>query len=104
MTRQNTSSAVMQQRRAGRDEYDYYPTPPWGTRALCDFLNTEFYAGFQDLSDLTVWEPACGEGFMARPLGEYFKTVKTTDIQDFTAAFPQQDGIEDFLLGWGGGV
>ena len=98
---QNISSAVMQQRQASRDEYDYYPTPPWGTRALCEFLLSVFYAGHEKLGDMSVLEPACGEGFMARPLSEYFNHVYAADIQDFTASFPDQNGVEDFLLDWG---
>ena len=91
----------MQQRKASPDELDYYPTPPWGTRALCNFLEGVFYARAHALEDMSVWEPACGEGYMSRPLGEYFKRVVATDLQDFSARFPDQARQEDFLLDWG---
>lgn len=35
---QNCSSAVMQQRSEPRDSLDDFPTPPWATRALCEWL------------------------------------------------------------------
>lgn len=43
---------------AARDPHDFYPTPPGATMALC---SVEQFPG-------TVWEPACGEGDMARVL------------------------------------
>ncbi|TCP43953.1 hypothetical protein [Rhodovulum marinum] len=74
---------------------DYFPTPPWATRALCEALS-----GRGLLFGSTVWEPACGEGYMSRPLGEYFREVRSTDIEDCRDAFPDQDGVVDFLLDW----
>lgn len=95
---QNTSSAVMQQRHVSRDEFDYYPTHPWATRALCEVLRDEYgYA----LSNMTALEPACGEGFMSRPLAEYFSDVTAHDIQDFRSTYPEQSAVSDFLLNWG---
>lgn len=40
MSGQNTSSAVMQQRRVPRAGLDFFPTPPWATRAL---FETNFF-------------------------------------------------------------
>lgn len=87
---QNRSSAVMQQRVEPKRSADDFPTPPWGTRALCEFL---IELGF-DLSDSTAREPAANRGFMARPLGEYFGQVVASDIADYGAGYP----IEDFLF------
>jgi len=89
------SSAVMQQRVEPHDSLDYFPTPPWATRALCEWIGKS-----HDLAHMSVWEPACGEGYMVRPLAEFFKTVRATDVADYSATFPEQDGIEDFLLEW----
>lgn len=62
------------------------------------------------LSDLSCWEPACGEGHMVRPLGEYFREVIATDVHqygddhalfDFTLAkFERrpEDGAPDFVI------
>lgn len=78
---QNTSTAVMQRRVEPHDSLDYFPTPPWATRAACEFLAAELG---EDLGWQTVWEPACGEMFMARPLAEYFNQVIATDIHRYT--------------------
>lgn len=97
----NRSSAVMQQRRAdgaerrsGRliapEELEYFPTPPWATRALCEFLQL-VQPG--DLRDFSCWEPCCGEGHMARPLGEYFGEVRASDVHPYG-----DNEVADFTL------
>lgn len=87
---QNTSHAVMAQRHEAPDSLNYFPTPPWATRALCEHLNR-----YGDVSRETCWEPACGAGHMARPLGEYFARVEASDIHDHGAGF----AVRDFLDG-----
>lgn len=67
---QNTSPAVMAQRREPANSLDYFPTPPWATRALCEFLDLAV-----PLAPQRCWEPACGEGHMVRPLLECFRLV-----------------------------
>lgn len=89
--RQNTSAAVMQQRHEAHDSLDHFPTPPWATRALCEYL-----ARTEPLHLLSAWEPACAEGHMARPLGEYFDKVWATDVQDY--GYPGMAQTYDFLL------
>ena len=74
---QNTSSAVMQQRREPSDSFDYFPTPLWATRALCEWLFDKYA-----LPNDTALEPACGEGHMARALSEYFADVYAYDVQN----------------------
>lgn len=86
---QNTSPAVMQQRREARYSLDFFPTPPWATRALCERLEIMGY----NLGKMTAWEPACGEGHMARPLAEYFRAVDSSDVRSY--GFGRQ---EDFLF------
>lgn len=98
---QNRSHAVMAQRVEVHDSLDYFPTPPWATRALCDWLR-----GFEPINSLTAWEPACGEGHMARPLGEYFKIVVASDIYDygygvqgdFLFPYPQDTNKPDWII------
>lgn len=85
---QNTSHAVMAQRHEAHDSLDHFPTPPWATRALCEWLG----AG-EALKNLSCWEPACAEGHMARPLAEYFRSVVATDVHDY--GFGE---VEDFLI------
>jgi hypothetical protein len=89
----NRSAAVMQQRIEPPDSLDYFPTPPWATRALCKFLKTELG---EDLTRQHAWEPACGEGHMARPLAEYFQSTTESDCHPY-----RDDGtmiVLDFLL------
>jgi hypothetical protein len=105
----NRSTAVMQRRRVAPDSLDYFPTPPWATRALCEFLSDQLGGG-TPLADLVCWEPACGELHMARPLGEYFGEVIATDVHrygddhdlfDFTLAKferRQEQGAPDFVI------
>ena len=87
---QNTSHAVMAQRVEPPDSLDYFPTPPWATRALCEWLSND---GGYNLDSSSCWEPACGEGHMSRPLAEYFREVYSSDVH------PHGFGnIEDFLF------
>ena len=75
MSGPNTSHAILTQRHAPRDDADFCPTPPWGTRAFLEII----LGGRAALKRQSVWEPACGQGHMARPLAEYFRTVYASD-------------------------
>jgi len=86
---QNRSHAVMAQRAEPHDSLDFFPTPPWATRALCEQLLLN-----DDLARQTVWEPACGEGHMLRPLGEYFCLAWGSDVHDYGY---DRGLVEDFL-------
>jgi len=53
----------------GREENDFYPTPPEATQALLPHI-----ADFPS----TIWEPACGNGAIARELeADGFKVIGT---------------------------
>jgi hypothetical protein len=54
----------------GRVPHDFYPTPPEGTRAL---LSVERFDG-------SIWEPACGEGAIAKVLTRAGYEVISTDL------------------------
>ena len=88
---QNRSSAVMQQRREPHTSLDDFPTPPWATRALCEWL----IAQGEDLAAFSCREPAANRGHMVRPLQEYFHRVESSDVHDYGEGFP----IEDYLFG-----
>src|SRR5262249_878663 len=75
MGKQNTSHAVMAQRFEAKDSLDDFPTPPWATRALLEHVIPN-----KDLARRSVWEPACGEGHMAKVLKESFGRVDASDI------------------------
>lgn len=57
---------------ANREKDDFYPTPPEGTHGL---LMKEQFTG-------PIWEPACGDGAMARVLEKWGYEVIATDLVD----------------------
>ncbi|MGY6705883.1 hypothetical protein [Roseinatronobacter sp.] len=87
---QNRSTAVMQRRVEPHHSLDDYPTPPWGTRALCEWLIAAGIAPFNLARD-----PAANRGHMVKPLAEYFTHVDASDIHDYGVGFP----VEDYLFG-----
>ncbi|MBX7496783.1 hypothetical protein K3172_13030 [Qipengyuania sp. 6B39] len=88
---QNRSTAVMQRRAEPHDSLDDFPTPPWATRALCEWLK----ARGEDLEQFTCREPAANRGHMVAPLREYFASVEASDVHDYGAGFP----VRDYLFG-----
>jgi hypothetical protein len=103
---QNTSTAVMQRRVAGTNGLDFYPTPPWATRALMEhvILPQLGIVGRLDVKRMTCWEPAAGHGDMAHPLAEYFDRVLATDIHDHGGGrliHQQHDFLMPYLPGNG---
>ncbi|NTZ90150.1 SAM-dependent methyltransferase [Agrobacterium tumefaciens] len=84
---QNTSHAVMAQRHEAQDSPDDFPTPPWATRALIEYI-----IGREKVASCTCLEPAAGRGYMSRPLSEYFARVDSADAYPYGYA-----PIRDFL-------
>lgn len=84
---QNTSTAVMQRRVEAHDSLDDFPTPPWATRALCEFILSQGY----DLEGRICREPAANRGHMVQPLQEYFGEVWASDVHDYGAGFETAD-------------
>ena len=89
---QNRSSAVMQQRVEPHDSLDDFPTPPWATRALCEWIKDR---SLPPINCLSCREPAANRGHMVRPLREYFDIVFGSDVHDYGAGFP----VRDYLFG-----
>lgn len=58
------------------DSLDFFPTPPWATRALMECV-----PGITPRAD--VWEPAAGQGHIADVLAEYFGWVHASDVYDY---------------------
>lgn len=96
MSSQNTSSAVMQQRSKTLRSLDDFPTPPWATRALCEFLRDG--PPSMPLDMWTCREPAANRGFMVRPLTEYFASVDASDIKDYGAGYRQEDYLFPYQI------
>jgi hypothetical protein len=76
----NGARAIMGSRQEPDESLDYFPTPPWATRALVEVVLPQLHV---DLSGLSIWEPACGEGHMAEVLREYAHEVNATDVHDY---------------------
>ncbi len=80
-------------RRAGfrvgpfRAENEYYPTPAPATRALLAHLTLEG----------AIWEPACGEGWIAKELARAGYDVVATDIADYGYGTPCVDFLDQHL-------
>lgn len=97
---QNTSHAVMSQRFEAADSPDDFPTPCWATRAL-----VEHVIGVEAVRGLSCLEPACGRGYMARPLAEYFGRVDAADayhygfgpVRDFLT-YPYEAKSHDWVI------
>jgi hypothetical protein len=83
-------TAVMAGRVEPPDALDYFPTPPWAMRALCEcVLGIERNRPWPD----SVWEPAAGEGHMAEVLREYFLDVHASDVFDYGRSY----GVGSFI-------
>lgn len=81
----------MQNRHDRNDFLEDYPTPPWATRALCEFIAG---LGF-DLGMSDCREPCANRGHMVQPLREVFGHVMPSDIFDYGVGFP----VRDYLFG-----
>lgn len=57
----------------GRVASDYYPTPPDVTESLLKYLDLP--------KDVTIWEPACGEGHMVKVLRDAGYLTFASDIR-----------------------
>lgn len=103
---QNTSSAVMEQRaprvvesdralHARWRSLDFFPTPPWAARAGADLVRELETRRGIDVSTMTAWEPAAGEGHIAEPLREFFGMVHASDIHDYGKGYARTDFLLD---------
>lgn len=87
----NGARAIMASREHPSDDLDFFPTPPWATRALVERVFPQLGIDTNLLG--MVWEPACGEGHIAEVLKEYAGVVQSTDVFDYG----YQDQLHDFL-------
>jgi hypothetical protein len=67
---------------------NFYPTPPEATRAL---LSVETFDGL-------IWEPACGQGHIARELVRTGHSVRPTDLNDWGYGNPGIDFLASNVL------
>jgi len=92
----NRSHAVISRRHEHKLSLDDFPTPPWATRALCDWLQDRGY----QTQNQCVWEPACGRGDMVKVLSEYFHTACGSDIHDYGRFYDVKDFMSTSDLDW----
>uniref|UniRef100_UPI003BA85145 hypothetical protein n=1 Tax=Stappia sp. TaxID=1870903 RepID=UPI003BA85145 len=86
------SSAVMNQRRVAPAGLDFFPTPPWATRALLVHCLPELLADMSTLGRLVAWDPCCGAGHMSGVLRDRFGRVVVSDVHPYG-----QLDVVDFL-------
>jgi hypothetical protein len=82
-------------------ELDYFPTPPWATRALLEHV-------IKIDNRAIVLEPACGAGHMVRAIQEYtsapvraFDIVprgKHSTVQDYMTWVPDMSNRPDWII------
>jgi hypothetical protein len=85
-------TAVMAQRREPPHALDYFPTPPWATRAL--FRHVLPALGIDAIG--RVWEPACGEGHMAAVISEFAcSPVMASDVYSYGYGTAPHDFLHD---------
>lgn len=81
---QYVSTAVMARRSTAPDSLDFFPTPPWATRALL----VDVFGKYVDHEPQSCWEPAAGEGHMAEVLREFLPLVHASDVHDYGKGYP----------------
>jgi hypothetical protein len=75
-----------------KDTMDLFPTPPWATRALYEYVAPELKAL---APTTTAWDPAAGLGHMVKVFEEYGHPVaRGTDI---VARPGIEVGVQDFI-------
>lgn len=86
----NGARSIMGSRQEPDDSLDYFPTPPWATRALIERVLRRHW-NIPAARLVSAWEPASGEGHIAEVLSEYFQCVDASDIHDYGYAQPDFD-------------
>jgi hypothetical protein len=75
-----------------RKERDFYPTEPWVTRALCQAVEFDNRG--------ILWEPACGDGRMAKVLDKWHAAVVASDIADYGFGETGHDFLDIATVHW----
>src|SRR5271165_7236180 len=88
------AGSVMAQRREPPAALDYFPTPPWATRAL--FAHVLPALGIDAID--SVWECACGEGHMAAVIAEFAVAPVASDIYNYGYGTAPVDFLHDAPL------
>jgi hypothetical protein len=87
-------TAVMARRHEPPTALDFFPTPPWATRAL--FRHALPAIGVERVT--SVWEPACGQGHMAEVIAEFASApVIASDIFDYGYGIAPVDFLDPLM-------
>lgn len=79
-------TAVMSARASVVDALDFFPTPPWSSRALVEDVLPQLGAAL-DPASMTLWEPAAGGGHMVETLRPYFREAFASDVYDYGCGY-----------------
>ncbi|KMO28570.1 type I restriction-modification system subunit M [Methylobacterium aquaticum] len=82
-------TSVMAGRRSPPKGLDFFPTPPWATRAFMRHI----LPLLSDEPIRSVWDPACGEGHMVEVLREGMFDTFASDVFDYGRGYR----VADFL-------
>ncbi len=94
MTERTHNRAVVERRHTSTEGLDYFPTPPWATRALVDHLALRGVLGKFD----RVLEPCAGGGHMAEVLRET-NAVEASDVHDYGVGYDVADVRDRSITG-----
>lgn len=75
-----------------RRAFDFYPTEPWVTEALCKAVEFDNRG--------ILWEPACGDGRMAKVLDKWHPAVVASDIADHGYGETGRDFLDPETAAW----
>ena len=84
-------TSVMNERHQAADSLDYFPTPPWATRALLHEVLLCIADGWFRFSGMVALDPCVGGGHMLPPLQEVFGRVEFSDVHDWGINPPIRD-------------
>jgi hypothetical protein len=86
-------TAVMASRHEPPDSLEFFPTPPWATRALCELV-----LGAERLAGASFWDPCAGEGHMCEVLAEYLTGARfASDIFDYGRGYSVGSFVGSFI-------
>lgn len=86
-----STAHVMNQRHQAADSLDYFPTPPWATRAMLHEILIPRQNFWFPIAEMTALDPCCGGGHMVVPLREVFRQVEFSDVHDWGFNPPIRD-------------
>lgn len=89
----NGARSIMGSRQEPDDSLDYFPTPPWATRALVESVLR--HLGVTNLE--SAFDPACGEGHIAEVLCEYVKPEYVFASDIFAYGYGKAGSKYDYL-------